>query len=58
MSINAILGYFSKSGCWHHLSRRFHNLTDPAKRICLSLIANGMQPETAIKTAKRSVTAV
>jgi len=56
MSINAILGYFCKSGHLHHLSRRFHNLNAPAKRICLSLIANGMQPEMAIKTAKRGVT--
>lgn len=56
MSLHRLIGCFSsKSGCWHHLFRRFHNLTQDAQRQVLrDLEANpGLDPVKAIRRAKR-----
>ena len=58
MSESRILSELSKRGGWSKYHRKFSNLTDAAKRIALSLIQNNMPVDEAIKTAKRSVTAV
>jgi hypothetical protein len=52
MSNNTILGWFSKSGPYSHLSRRLHNLPRPQLEYALYLIARGTEPADAIKRAK------
>lgn len=54
MSVNVILGYFCKSGCWHHLSRKFHNLPRDAKQQALTAIQNGVDPDKAIRKARKA----
>jgi hypothetical protein len=58
MSEHAILGRFCKSGDWHHLSRRFHNLDRDAKQKALADIANGADPKKAIERARKRVSSL
>lgn len=55
MSENRIYSELSKRGSWGRYHRKFHNLTDAAKRIAVSLIKNNMPVDEAIRTAKRAV---
>ena len=57
MSHNVILGWFCKSGQFHHLSRKLHNLPRPALEKALEMIAEGIDPRKAISKAKRAKTA-
>lgn len=53
MSDNTILGQFTKSGDWSKYSRRFHTLNREQKEKVLEAIRGGLNPENAIRKAKR-----
>lgn len=55
MSQERILGQFCKSGDWHKYSRRFHALDRDAKLRAIEAIQNGIDPDKAIRKAKRGV---
>jgi hypothetical protein len=57
MSANTIMGWFVKSGPFHNLSRKFHNLERKQKEFAIGLIQRGYEPADAIKRAKREVSA-
>lgn len=52
MSINRVTSRFCKCGDLHNLSRRFHNLTAAGKLYAAELIADGVEPDKAIKKAR------
>jgi len=53
MSENRIMSEFGKSGSLHKYSRRFHALDRAAKEKALDAIRNGIEPDKAIRRAKR-----
>lgn len=53
MSANTILSWFSKSGPYHSLSRRFHNLSRQQKEACIALIQSGLDVAKAVRKVRK-----